>query len=271
MKLEEVYKVEQEKWDEMARQDVARQSLVARHKNFEEYARKGRTTVGVAEFLGDLRGKQVLEIGCGLGEIAVLLAKSGAKVTAFDLSPMSVRVSRQRAEVNGVTDDIDFLIAPGETLPFADNSFDAIVGKGILHHLNVDLGKGELYRVLKPGGKAAFVEPMGMNPVLNFVRAYVPYPDKNPRGADKPLNYKEIRGWGEKYKEFKYRELQLLSMLERGLGFRKRIPGLSKIDNWLLKYVPFLRRYCRYVVMTMVKGWSLVFLFSSVFHELLEM
>lgn len=54
----------------------------------------------MAAFLGDLRGKRVLEIGCGLGQIAVLLRKSGADVTAFDISLMSVVATRKRAEVN---------------------------------------------------------------------------------------------------------------------------------------------------------------------------
>src|SRR5439155_1558838 len=141
---------------------------------------------------GDLRGKHVLEYGCGLGEISTLIARTGAQVTSFDLSAASVAVTRQRSEANDLSERIDLAVAAGESLPFADESFDVIFGKAILHHLNVQLGWPDLYRVLKTGGRAAFVEPMGMNPLLRFARAYVPYPHKNPRGADRPLNYDEI-------------------------------------------------------------------------------
>jgi 2-polyprenyl-3-methyl-5-hydroxy-6-metoxy-1,4-benzoquinol methylase len=40
--------------------------------------------------LGDLRGKRVIEYGCGLGQLTVLLARSGAEVTAFDISSQSI-------------------------------------------------------------------------------------------------------------------------------------------------------------------------------------
>ena len=59
--------------------------------------RKRFAAPGIAEFLGDLRGKRVIEYGCGLGKLTVLLARSGAQVTAFDLSEGSVEVARKRA------------------------------------------------------------------------------------------------------------------------------------------------------------------------------
>src|SRR5882757_7495314 len=52
--------------------------------------------------LGDLRGKHVLDYGCGHGMAAVVLARAGAAVTAFDLSPGYVKEARERARANGV-------------------------------------------------------------------------------------------------------------------------------------------------------------------------
>jgi 2-polyprenyl-3-methyl-5-hydroxy-6-metoxy-1,4-benzoquinol methylase len=146
------------------------------YEDFGEYARDSGRLVGVADFVGDLRGKRVLEYGCGLGEATVLLARSGARVSAFDLSPSSVEVTRRRAETNGL--EVDLAVAAGEDLPYADETFDVVVGVAILHHLDVERAGRELHRVLKPDGKAAFVEPMAMNPVLNFVRDHVPYAHK---------------------------------------------------------------------------------------------
>ncbi len=251
--LNRTYQIERSKWDSLASQKAIQPDKLQADENFEQYATRVSTMVGVAEFLGDLQSKHVLEYGCGLGEIAVRLAKSQARVTAFDLSLNSVIRTRERAQANDVDDRVRVVAAAGEMLPFADNSFDLIFGKAILHHLDVRLGESELYRVLKPGGRAAFVEPMGMNPFLRFARAYVPYPQKNPRGADRPLNYREIHQWGVTFRQFQFWEIQLLSMLERGLGFGRRLKWLRRMDDRLLRRAPFLRRYCRYVVLTMVK------------------
>lgn len=252
MVLEETYRVERTKWDALATERSA-VSILPQGATFHSYAERDPELIGVAEFLGDLRGKRVLEYGCGLGRFSTLLAKSGAQVTAFDLSQASTVTARRRAVLNGVNADVNLTVAAGESLPYADESFDVIFGKAILHHLDVHLGWPDLYRVLKPGGKAVFSEPMGMNPILNVVRDRVPYPNKNPRGADRPVNYDEIRDWGKGFSQFRYREIQLVSMLQRGFGLGKRFPVLRRVDDLLLEHVPFLRRYCRYVVMFMVK------------------
>lgn len=251
--LQETYRVEQEKWDAQALLELDSLGILS-DRDFHQYASHASTMRGMAEFLGDLNGKKVLEIGCGLGQISVLLARSGAEVTAFDISRMSVVAARKRADVNDVgNDQLHLLVAAGEELPFADESFDVIFGKGVLHHLEATLGAPELFRVLRPGGKAAFSEPMGMNPLLSFAREYLPYPDKNPRGADRPLTYREIREWARRFSRVRIEEFQLLSMIERGLGFNRPVPILRRADDFLLKHVPFLRRYCRYVTLQMEK------------------
>lgn len=169
--LGDTHQVERNKWDALAAKKAPTRIMPVVDKDFQHYAARVSTMAGAGEFLGDLAGKQVLEVGCGLGEISVLLARSQAHVTAFDLSPTSVALARQRAEMNGVLDRINLTAAAGEALPFADHSCDVIFGKAILHHLDVRVAANELYRVLMPGGKAAFIEPMGMNPLLRFARA----------------------------------------------------------------------------------------------------
>lgn len=253
MPLNETYRVERVKWDALAEQKLDSLRILPPDENFDTYTRRTSTMVGVREFLGDLRGRRVLEYGCGVGEISTLLAKSGARVTTFDLSPKSVVTCRERAKLNGVDCNIQLAVAAGECLPYADESFDVIFGKAILHHLDAELGWIDISRVLKQGGKAVFVEPMGMNPILSFVRDHVPYPHKNPRGADRPLNYVDIHRWGKGFRHFRYREIQLLSMLERGFGFGKNFSLFRHADEFLLKHLPFLRRFCRYVVMYCVK------------------
>src|SRR3954468_6673636 len=71
--------------------------------------------------LGDLHGRSVLDFGCGHGMAAVVLARGGARVTAFDLSCGYLAEAAARAAANGVR--VDFVQADGERLPFADASF----------------------------------------------------------------------------------------------------------------------------------------------------
>ena len=61
-----------------------------------------------------------------------------------------------------------------EKTKFNDNSFDIIYGSGILHHLDISLCLKEMYRLLKPGGRFLFIEPLGTNPLINFYRKLTP-------------------------------------------------------------------------------------------------
>jgi SAM-dependent methyltransferase len=207
------------------------------------------TMEGMAEHLGDLSDREVLAYGCGLGELTIVLARSGARVTAFDLSPASVNFARERAEREGVADRVRFLVAAGESLPFPDGSFDLAVGKAVLHHLEPAAGARELARILKPGGRAAFSEPLGMNPLLVFARAHLPYPGKHERGADRPLTAADLEAWRAPFARVRLRPVQLLSMVERALGFGRAVPPLRTLDRMLLRRFPGLGRYCRYGIL----------------------
>jgi SAM-dependent methyltransferase len=249
------YEVERAKWDahahHVANRELGPGDVVPDDLTFERWT-AGRPSVGgMADFLGNLQDRRILEYGCGLGEMSIVLARSGAQVTTFDLSEASVDFARRRAELNGVADRIEFHVASGEELPFATGSFELAVGKAILHHLDPAVGARELARVLAPGGKATFSEPLGTNPLVVFARAHLPYPEKHERGADRPLTRADIAAWRAPFAEFKLRPVQLLSMVERGLGFGRQIPALRRADEILLARVPSLWRLCRYAVLYM--------------------
>jgi 2-polyprenyl-3-methyl-5-hydroxy-6-metoxy-1,4-benzoquinol methylase len=251
MERTDVYEVEIAKWDALASVPTSDESLKVLHPDFAAYTRQDSTMVGIAEFLGDLQGREVLELGNGMGEMTTLLARSGAHVTAIDISPASTAVARRRAELHGVEGAIEFVIAAGEQLPMGSDCFDVVVGKAVLHHLDVTRAAPELHRVLRPGGRAAFAEPLGTNPVIAFARDHLPYPGKNPRGADVPLSYEDIAAWEAPFSVAEHREVQLLEMVQRALGLRP-MPLLRRADEWLLARFPGLGRLCRYVVITMV-------------------
>jgi SAM-dependent methyltransferase len=101
---------------------------------------------------GHYRGERVLEVGCGMGCMAMNWAQHGAHVTTIDLNPVAVQQTRQRFNLYRLPGVISH--ADGENLPFADNSFDYVYSWGVLHHSpNTVQSIAELHRVLKPGGR----------------------------------------------------------------------------------------------------------------------
>lgn len=97
----------------------------------------------------DLKGKSVLVVGCGFGDDALRLAKLGAKVSALDLSPDSLQIARELARREGL--HVDFEEMPAESMRYKDSSFDCIVARDILHHVDIPLTMREIVRVAKPG------------------------------------------------------------------------------------------------------------------------
>lgn len=247
------YAIERAKWDAHASTASEPIAPLPPGADFDSYARRDPLLPGVIEFLGDLRGKRIVEYGCGMGKLTVLLARSGALVSAFDLSEASVDVARRRAHESGLDDQIEFAIAPGEDLPYADASFDLAFGKAVLHHLEPVAGASELARILRPGGRAAFSEPLGTNPLVVLARDHLPYPGKHERGADIPLRRQDIDAWTAPFAGSRLQGVQLFSMVERGLGFGKRIEPLRYIDRELLRRYPGLWPLCRYGVLTLTR------------------
>ncbi|TET33908.1 MAG: class I SAM-dependent methyltransferase [Planctomycetota bacterium] len=98
-------------------------------------------------------GKEVLDDGCGPGWLTVNYAKSGANVTAIDLTSQAVRLTRQYLDLEGLSAKV--YQASAEALPFPDNTFDLVVSSGVLHHTEDTLKAFlEAARVLRPGGEA---------------------------------------------------------------------------------------------------------------------
>jgi len=102
------------------------------------------------ELAGDVRGRRILDAGCGSGPLAEALLAKGASVTGIDVSPAMVDLARRR-----LGPDADLHIADlGEALPFPDDTFDDVVCSLALHYLeDWSAPLAELRRVLVPGGR----------------------------------------------------------------------------------------------------------------------
>ncbi len=200
--------------------------------------------------LGELRGKSVLDYGCGHGMASVVLGRCGAAVTGFDLSAGYVAEARQRARANNVP--ARFLQADAERLPFDDASFDVVWGCAILHHLDLSVAARELRRVLRPQGLAVFCEPWGENPILEIARRRLPYPGKDRTPDERPLRLRDLEAFRRVFRSVQVEGYQFLGMLRRALRRQPR-PGdiLDRWDTTLLKRFPKLKKWCRYVVLTL--------------------
>jgi ubiquinone/menaquinone biosynthesis C-methylase UbiE len=118
-------------------------------------------------------GQRVLELGCGIDSLAYRLADRGLEVVGIDISPVAVDKARAvAAEKESVR--ASFEVMNAESLAFDDNSFDGVIGTAVLHHLDVASACAEMSRVLRPGGRAVFIEPLGHNPAINAYRRRTP-------------------------------------------------------------------------------------------------
>lgn len=101
-------------------------------------------------------GGQVLDVGCGPGHIAVLLAQEapGLTVTGIDLVPAMIALAQRHAAAAELSDRVRFQVADVASLPFPDDQFDLVVSSLSLHHWpDPARGLAEIDRVLRPGGR----------------------------------------------------------------------------------------------------------------------
>jgi ubiquinone/menaquinone biosynthesis C-methylase UbiE len=121
------------------------------------------------------KGKVFLDYACGNGSNAILAAKSGAALSlGFDISGVSVQNAREFANESRLTENIRFFQADAENTKLPDNSIDAIICSGMLHHLDLSYAIPELRRILKPGGRILAVEALDYNPAIKLYRFLTP-------------------------------------------------------------------------------------------------
>lgn len=200
--------------------------------------------------LGDVRGRKILDVGCGEGEDAVLLAKLGAIVTGFDVSPGAIQVAQRRAEIDGVADRVSFICAPLAQARLPQGEFDVIWFDNILHHVLGELHfvLGRILTAAKPGAKLICMEPVNLNPTLRQIRFLVPVHTEVTPG-ERPLEKHDL-GVIEKLVPIRRRHFLFLGRLlrfilkgyryESASWFRRRVADLVTGIDRLLLSVPAL-------------------------------
>lgn len=256
--------------NELERVEVERSAAQAAHTNLNEllvredqirrYLGPPADTCYPLEYsyhlLGDVRGKTVLEYGCGDGLDTLILARRGARVKALDISPDLINVARQRLIANQITGDVEFIVGSAHDVPLPDDSVDVVFGMAILHHLDLELSAREVKRVLRKGGRAIFREPVRNSKLVKFLRGLIPYQSPHVSAFERPLSDEELARYAGGFSSYRAKAFRLpttnlvnvVPPLERRLS-----RACHKFDAAALKLIPALSHYATVSVIEVTK------------------
>ena len=199
---------------------------------------------------GDFRDKNILDYGCGVGWASLNYAMGGARqVVGMDISNVSLQLAREKVMKTDSTLPIHFTLMAGESLGLKSGSFDMVLGDSILHHTDLFFSMPEIYRVLKKGGIAIFVNPLNHNPIISFFRRLTPWRRSL---YEKPLNMDIISSFHSLFRSVQIEGYYLTAVFALGAYLFHRSPFLLKsslriladLDSALLHTFPKLHRHC---------------------------
>lgn len=222
--------------------------------------------------LGDLRGKRILDLGCGAGEAAVWFAKQGAEVVASDLSGEFLRLVERVAAVHGVKVQTHQADADGLNLP--PDSFDIVYAGNVLHHVNMDVTLDHIRTILKPGGKIVTWDPLRHNPLINVYR-HMAMPVRTE--DEMPLHIRDVAKFRTRFEDVRYECFWFATLwiflrfylIERVHPSKERYwkkiirehqrltPIYNRWAKWdraFLRAFPFLKRYCWNIAISATKS-----------------
>jgi SAM-dependent methyltransferase len=216
----------------------------------------------IISLLGDIKGKRLLDLGCGLGESTAYFASLGADVIATDLSPEMVRLAGRLAEYRG--NSVLGAVSSADELPFKDESFDIVYCANLLHHVDVEKTIREVHRLLKTGGIMASWDPLLHNPLIKVYRRLA----TEVRTEDEhPLRMKDLKIWRSLFSRVEYNGFWLFTLWiflrfyliehvspNKERYWKKIIKDAGRLtpiynrcerlDKLILGILPFLKRYC---------------------------
>jgi len=123
-----------------------------------------------------LKGKRVLDIGCGKGGVIISCALRGANAFGFDTDEDELKIAKMRVKFYGI-DNVLIFKGEGEHIPFPDNSFDLITATSVLEHVkNLEMVIKEMVRVTKSGGFCCTTTPNPLFPIEGHYKVFfIPY------------------------------------------------------------------------------------------------
>ena len=186
--------------------------------------------VRIEEEARQLRGKHLLEIGCGLGFDAIEFMRRGVRVTATDLTPTNVALAKRHFDLAGVRPEA-VEVQDVFQLPYADATFDAAYSIGVLIHAGAP-GRAlkVIHRLLRPGGRAImchFHRRPSLFHALSLVSALQP-PASSP---ERPLRQQDVGG-GDQARLAGHDEPGRSTRLHASLESERDDPDASSCAIW---------------------------------------
>lgn len=183
-------------------------------------------------------GDRVLDVAAGTGNASIEAARAGASVVASDLTPELLEIGRADAARQGV--ELTFEEADAEALPYADDSFDAVLScVGVMFAPHHEVAAGELTRVVRPGGRLALINwtPEGfIGQLFATLKQFVPAP---PAGVQPP----PLWGGEDHVRELLGDRVTDLSMQRRRLSVDRFASGAAFRDFFRDFYGPTAAAY----------------------------
>jgi len=204
-----------------------------------------------------IRGKKVLDYGCGTGLHLRWLSSVANEVVGIDLSEKSLEIAKRMVLDNNLN-NVELIVMDCEKLEFPDNSFDVIFDGGTFSSLDIHVALPELKRVLKPGGHVVGIETFGHNPFINLKRKFNKITKNRTEWAESHiLNNNGLEKIKEYFSNVDVYYFHVISWIIfpflnfPGANFMLKL--LEGVDKFVLYLCPFLKRYSFKVVFNFSK------------------
>ncbi len=201
------------------------------------------------------RRKQILSLGGGIDSLAVALAKADNRVVSVDISPVAVAATVELARREHVADKVTALVSASETIDLEDESFDVVLSKRALHHMDVERTVGRIRNLLVDGGVFLAEEPICLSAGLEWVHRRFPFHPTAPRTRDeRELTHDDLRLIRHSFREVRLCCFDCLARESVAYVLSKTrmdwlLNPLGRVDHVLLnKCLPILRGAATYAI-----------------------
>ena len=220
------------------------------------------------KLLGNVAGKEILELGCGNGVFSVYMAKKGARVTAVDISQNSIQNTINLANNNKVGHLIDAYQINALELEKLDKKFDLVVGRFILHHIEpFENFSFVLSALLKKGARGIFIENNSRNPILMLARNNLIGKFGIPKYGDEeehPFEPREIELLKQNvgvvnqyYPDFVFFSKLNVYIFKKNPRFQLILNMFEKLDDFIKNHFPSFNQYSYRQIVEIYKGEKL--------------
>jgi ubiquinone/menaquinone biosynthesis C-methylase UbiE len=200
--------------------------------------------------LGDVRGKTVLDLGCGKGGNIIPLLERGARVIGIDISPDLIAIAQKRLRDANL--EASLMAGDAYETGLPDESVDAIFCIGLIHHLDIKLVRDEMWRVLRKGGVIILREPVRFSKGYAWLCSFLPARE-DVSEYEHPLTREELSIMTRPFrvKGTRYFRLPFVPLVSRVTPSKS--DAARRASNWILQHWVAVERYATGVAMKLQK------------------